>query len=82
LLQASPEFPELASRMITMGEESGELQNMLNKVADRYEEKVTATTERLVGVIEPVSIIIIGLIVGFIVVGMVQGIMTMSTSTG
>ncbi len=68
--------------MITMGEESGELQNMLNKVADRYEEKVTATTERLVGVIEPVSIIIIGLIVGFIVVGMVQGIMTMSTSTG
>ncbi|MFA6172598.1 MAG: type II secretion system F family protein [Kiritimatiellales bacterium] len=82
LLQASPEFPELASRMITMGEESGELQNMLNKVADRYEEKVASTTERLVGVIEPVFIILMGLVVGFIVISMMQGIMAMSTSAG
>jgi len=82
LLQQRPEFPELASRMITMGEESGELQNMLNKVADRYEEKVTSTTERLVGVIEPVFIIILGVVVGFIVVSMMQGIMFMSTSAG
>jgi type II secretory pathway component PulF len=82
LLQASPEFPELASRMITMGEESGELQAMLNKVADRYEEKVTSTTERLVGVIEPVFIILMGVVVGFIVVSMMQGIMAMSTSAG
>ena len=82
LLQASPEFPELASRMITMGEESGELQSMLNKVADRYEEKVTSTTERLVGVIEPIFIIILGIVVGFIVVSMMQGIMFMSTSAG
>jgi general secretion pathway protein F len=82
LLQASPEFPELASRMITMGEESGELQAMLNKVADRYEEKVTSTTERLVGVIEPIFIILMGVVVGFIVVSMMQGIMAMSTSAG
>jgi type II secretory pathway component PulF len=82
LLQASPEFPELASRMITMGEESGELQAMLNKVADRYEEKVESTTGRLVGVIEPVFIIIMGVVVGFIVVSMMQGIMAMSTSAG
>ena len=82
LLQASPEFPELASRMITMGEESGELQNMLNKVADRYEEKVASTTERLVGVIEPVFIILMGIVVGFIVISMMQGIMAMSTSAG
>lgn len=82
LLKERPEFPELASRMITMGEESGELQNMLNKVADRYEEKVTASTERLVGVIEPFFIIIMGLVVGFIVVSMMQGIMAMSMSAG
>ncbi len=82
LLQQRPEFPELASRMITMGEESGELQTMLNKVADRYEEKVASTTERLVGVIEPFFIIIMGLVVGFIVVSMMQGIMAMSTSAG
>jgi type II secretory pathway component PulF len=82
LLQSRPEFPELASRMITMGEESGELQTMLNKVADRYEEKVASTTERLVGVIEPVFIILMGIVVGFIVISMMQGIMAMSTSAG
>ena len=82
LFTERPEFPELAARMITMGEESGELQVMLNKVADRYEEKVSSTTDRLVSVIEPVFIIIMGIGVGFIVVGMMQGIMTMSTSAG
>lgn len=82
LLTGRPEFPELAARMITMGEESGELHVMLGKVADRYEEKVTATTDQLVSVIEPIFIIIMGIGVGFIVVGMMQGIMAMSTSAG
>jgi type II secretory pathway component PulF len=82
LFTERPEFPELAARKITMGEEYGELQVMLNKVADRYEEKVSSTTDRLVSVIEPVFIIIMGFGVGFIVVGMMQGIMTMSTSAG
>ncbi len=82
LLSKRTEFPPLAARMITMGEESGELHVMLSKVADRYEEKVSSTTDRLVSVIEPVFIIVMGLIVGFIVVGMMQGIMAMSTSAG
>jgi type II secretory pathway component PulF len=82
LLTKKEEFPPLASRMITMGEESGELHAMLSKVADRYEEKVSSTTDRLVSVIEPVFIIVMGIIVGFIVVGMMQGIMAMSTAAG
>lgn len=82
LLSTREVFPPLAARMITMGEESGELHVMLAKVAERYEEKVSATTDRLVSVIEPVFIIIMGIIVGFIVVGMMQGIMAMSTSAG
>lgn len=82
LLTKKEEFPPLASRMITMGEESGELHVMLSKVADRYEEKVSASTDRLVSVIEPIFIIVMGIIVGFIVVGMMQGIMAMSTSAG
>lgn len=82
LLLARPEFPELAGRMITLGEESGELQSMLDKVAERFEEKLDVTTARLVGVIEPVIIIVMGIVVGFIVVGMMQGIMAMSTSAG
>ena len=82
LLQQNPEFPELAARMITMGEESGELQPMLDKVADRYEEKVEAAAARMVSMIEPFFIILMGLIVGLIVIAMMQGIMTMSTSGG
>jgi type II secretory pathway component PulF len=82
LLIQRTEFPELAARMIMMGEESGELHVMLGKVADRYEEKVSATTDQLVSVIEPIFIIIMGVGVGFIVVGMMQGIMAMSTAAG
>lgn len=82
VLQNDPLFPELAARMITMGEESGELGTMLDKVAERYEEKVTASTERFVSVLEPLFIVILAVVVGFIVIGMMQGIMAMSTAGG
>lgn len=82
VLQNDPLFPELAARMVTMGEDSGELGTMLDKVAERYEEKVSASTERFVSVLEPAFIIILAVIVGFIVVSMMQGIMAMSTSAG
>ncbi len=82
VLQTDPLFPELAARMVSMGEDSGELGTMLEKVAERYEEKVAASTERFVSVLEPVFIIILAVVVGFIVVGMMQGIMAMSTSVG
>jgi type II secretory pathway component PulF len=80
LLQQHAEFPQLASRMVTMGEDSGELGTMLNKVADRYEEKVSATTDRFVSVLEPIMIVVMGLFVAFIIIGMMQGMMAMSTS--
>jgi len=82
VLQKHSEFPELAARMISMGEESGELSTMLRKVAERYEEKVANSTERFVSVLEPIFIIVLGIIVGFIVISMMQGIMAMSTSAG
>ena len=82
VLQTDPLFPELAARMVTMGEDSGELGTMLEKVAERYEEKVSASTERFVSVLEPAFIIVLAVVVGFIVVGMMQGIMAMSTSAG
>lgn len=82
LLQAHPEFPRLASRMVTMGEESGELGPMLDKVADRYEEKVSSTTDKFVAMLEPMMIVVFGFFVGFIVIGMMQGMMAMSSSSG
>ena len=69
-------------RMVTMGEDSGELGTMLDKVAERYEEKVAASTERFVSVLEPAFIVVLGIVVGFIVISMMQGIMAMSTSAG
>jgi type IV pilus assembly protein PilC len=82
VLQNDPLFPELAARMVSMGEDSGELGTMLDKVAERYEEKVSASTERFVSVLEPAFIVILAVVVGFIVIGMMQGIMAMSTSAG
>ncbi len=82
VLQDDPLFPELAARMISMGEDSGELGTMLDKVAERYEEKVSASTDRFVSLLEPIFIVILAVVVGFIVVGMMQGIMAMSTSAG
>lgn len=82
VLQNEALFPELAARMIAMGEDSGELGTMLDKVAERYEEKVTASTERFVSVLEPAFIVMLAVVVGFIVIGMMQGIMAMSTSAG
>ncbi len=78
-LQQHDKFPELATRMISMGEKSGELEPMLEKVADRYEERVNDTTERLVGILEPLFIVVMGGVVGFIVISMMSGIMAMST---
>ncbi|MEI6892485.1 MAG: type II secretion system F family protein [Pontiella sp.] len=82
LLQQHSEFPQLASRMVTMGEESGELGGMLDKVADRYEEKVSSTTDKFVALLEPIMIVIFGIFVGFIVIGMMQGMMAMSSTSG
>ena len=82
LLQQHAEFPQLASRMVTMGEESGELGGMLDKVADRYEEKVSSTTDKFVAMLEPIMIVIFGIFVGFIVIGMMQGMMAMSSTSG
>ncbi|MDF7823055.1 type II secretion system F family protein [Pontiellaceae bacterium B12227] len=82
LLQQHAEFPALASRMVMMGEESGELGRMLDKVADRYEEKVSSTTDKFVAMLEPIMIVIFGIFVGFIVIGMMQGMMAMSSTSG
>ena len=60
-------FPPLVSHMIAIGEESGSLDAMLNKVADFYEKEVDTAADRLKALIEPIMIIILAAIVGTIV---------------
>ena len=56
--------------MIGVGEETGALETMTSKVADFYEEQVDAAVKALTSILEPVMIVVVGAIVGFIVISM------------
>jgi type IV pilus assembly protein PilC len=56
--------------MVGVGEETGALETMLSKVADFYEDQVAAAVKALTSILEPVMIIVVGAIVGFIVIAM------------
>jgi type IV pilus assembly protein PilC len=69
-LRASPLFPSMVAHMVGVGEETGNLDGMLGKVADFYEDEVAAVIKALTSILEPVMILVVGGIVGFIVVAM------------
>ena len=69
-LKANPVFPAMVSQMVSFGESTGELDWMLAKIADFYEERVAAAVKALTSIIEPVMIVFIGGMVGFIVIAM------------
>ena len=69
-LKESAVFPMMVSHMVAVGESTGELDWMLSKIADFYEERVAAAVKALTSIIEPVMIIFIGGMVGFIVIAM------------
>ena len=63
-------FPVMVVQMIGVGEETGALETMLTKVADFYEDQVNAAIKALTSILEPLMIILVGAIVGFIVIAM------------
>jgi type IV pilus assembly protein PilC len=63
-------FPPMVAQMMRIGEESGELQKMLDKIADFYEDEVDAAVASLTTIIEPLMMIFVGAIVGVIVISM------------
>jgi type IV pilus assembly protein PilC len=69
-LKEAPIFPSMVAQMIAVGEETGNLDSMLSKVADFYEDEVEAAVKALTSILEPVMIILVGGIVGFIVIAM------------
>jgi type IV pilus assembly protein PilC len=70
-MRAVPDaFPTMVTQMIGVGEETGALEQMLSKVADFYEDEVAAALKALTSILEPVMIVVVGAIVGFIVVSM------------
>jgi type IV pilus assembly protein PilC len=63
-------FPPMVSQMVKIGEESGELEKMLSKVADFYEDEVDSSIQALTSIIEPLMMIAVGFMVGIIVIAM------------
>src|SRR3954463_7327176 len=63
-------FPPMVSQMVKIGEETGELEKMLGKIADFYEDEVDAAIDSLTSIIEPLMMILVGMMVGVIVIAM------------
>jgi type IV pilus assembly protein PilC len=69
-LAQAPIFPSMVTHMVGVGEETGALDAMLDKVAEFYEDQVEASVKALTSIMEPIMIIVIGGMVGFIVISM------------
>jgi type IV pilus assembly protein PilC len=63
-------FPMMVTQMIAVGEETGALEQMMSKIADFYEDQVAAAVKALTSILEPIMIMVVGAIVGFIVIAM------------
>ncbi len=69
----------MVSRMIAVGEKTGELEKMLGKIADFYENEVDAAVTALTSLIEPVIIAVLGLVIGGIVIALFLPVFKIST---
>jgi len=77
-LSRSSWFPPIAVQMISAGEQSGEIEGMLNKIADIYESEVESQVLAMTSMLEPVMILFMGLTVGFIVISILLPIFEMN----
>lgn len=77
-LERTRVFPQLAIQMITVGEETGRLEEMLLRVADNYEKLLKNMVKRFISFIEPAMILVMGIAVAFIVISMLLAIFSMN----
>jgi len=81
-LSRSGVFPSMVVRMISVGEQTGELEKMLSKIADFYDEQVDTAISGLTSLIEPLIIAFLGIVIGGIVICMFMPILNLSTALG
>lgn len=81
-LSTSPHFPPIVPQMLAVGEETGQIDTILIKVADFYEEEVQVTLESLSSIIEPVMIVVLGGMVGVIAASVMGPIASLSQNVG
>lgn len=70
-------FPPMVISMIKIGEESGALDNILNKTADYYDEEIETVLQKLIGMLEPIMIVLMAIVVGFLVIAIMQPMFSM-----
>ncbi|MBI4350892.1 MAG: type II secretion system F family protein [Elusimicrobia bacterium] len=75
-------FPPMVIQMISVGEETGGLDNMLNKIADFYDQEVDTAVKGLTSMIEPIIIIVLGFVVGTIVIAMFMPMFALGDMVG
>ncbi len=79
-IKASGVFPPLVGYMIAVGEQSGELDNMMVQVAESYEEEVDLSIQRFTSLIEPLLIIVLASMVGFIILSILLPVLQLTSS--
>ncbi|HPO13331.1 MAG TPA: type II secretion system inner membrane protein GspF [Candidatus Hydrogenedentes bacterium] len=73
-------FPPMMIHMVELGQRSGEIEDMMMKVADTYDDDVRVTIDAMVALVEPLIIIVMGIFIGFLVLAILLPILTMSTN--
>ncbi len=81
-LKRSGEFPALMIHMINVGERAGRLEEMLNSVANTYEDQVSVKVDALTSLLEPLMIVVMGGTIGFVVIAILLPIMQLSDGFG
>jgi type IV pilus assembly protein PilC len=81
-LRAIKAIPKMVTQMVAIGEDTGNLDQMLNKVADFYEEEVENTTSAMTSMIEPILMVVLGGVIAVIVVAMYLPIFNLAGSVG
>jgi general secretion pathway protein F len=72
-------FPVLVTHMIKLGEQSGEIEEMLRIVAENYEDQVDTKISGLTSILEPIMMVVLGGVVGFVVVSVIVPLMNLNT---
>jgi len=81
-LRDSDVFPPLVTRMVAVGEQTGEMEDMFNKIADIYDLQVETTLSALTSLLEPVMILLIGVVMAFIVFAILLPIFDLTSALG
>jgi type IV pilus assembly protein PilC len=81
-LDARKAFPDVAVRMVEVGESTGALQDMLNTVADFYDEEIATSMERFITLVEPVLLVVMGVIVAGLLLALYMPLFQLSSVLG